>query len=193
MLTLFHAPRSRSSRFIWLLEELGPHYEIEYVTIQRGDGSGAPDPKNPHPHKQVPALIHDETLVTESAAIALYLTDLHPGTGLGPLVGDPGRGAYLTWLAYYAGVLEPVVVAHSRGASDERDLAAYQALDERLKATLEAGPYLLGEAFSAADILYVSLLQFGRNLLPDHKVYDDYLARLNQRPAVTRALQKDAP
>jgi glutathione S-transferase len=192
MLTLFHAPRSRSSRFIWLLEELGPHYEIEYVTIQRGDGSGAPDPKNPHPHKQVPALIHDETLVTESAAIALYLTDLHPGTGLGPLVGDPARGAYLTWLAYYAGVLEPVVVAHSRGASEERDIAAYQALDERLQTTLEAGPYLLGEAFSAADILYVSLLQFGRNLLPDHKVYDDYLARLNERPALARALQKDA-
>ncbi len=88
MLTLFHSPRSRSTRFLWLLEEIGPHYEIEYVTIQRADGSGGPDPKNPHPHKQVPALIHDEALITESAAIALYLTDAHPGAGVGPLVGD---------------------------------------------------------------------------------------------------------
>ncbi len=192
MLTLFHSPRSRSTRFLWLLEEIGPHYEIEYVTIQRADGSGGPDPKNPHPHKQVPALIHDEALITESAAIALYLTDAHPGAGVGPLVGDSLRGPYLTWLAYYAGVLEPVVVAHSRGATDERDVAAYQALDARLKATLEAGPYLLGETFSAADILYVSLLQFGRTLLPDHKVYDDYLARLQARPALARALEKDA-
>ncbi len=65
-------------------------------------------------------------------------------------------------------------------------------MDARLKATLEAGPYLLGETFSAADILYVSLLQFGRTLLPDHKVYDDYLARLQARPALARALEKDA-
>lgn len=59
MLTLIHAPLSRSSRIIWLLEELGAEYEIRYVDIRRWDGSGGPDENNPHPHKQVPALLHD--------------------------------------------------------------------------------------------------------------------------------------
>ncbi len=109
MLTLFHAPQSRSSRISWLLEELDADYEIRYVDIPRMDGSGQPDASNPHPDKKVAALAHDSTLVTESAAICLYLTDLHPQAGLGPAVGHAKRGAYLSWLAYYAGVIEPVV------------------------------------------------------------------------------------
>ena len=59
MLSLFHAPDSRSSRFIWLLEELGVEHEIVYCDIPRRSGRGAPDPRNPHPEKRVPALVHD--------------------------------------------------------------------------------------------------------------------------------------
>ena len=73
MLTLIHAPLSRSSRIIWLLEELGAEYEIRYVDIRRWDGSGGPDENNPHPHKQVPALLHDGTLIWESVAVVQYL------------------------------------------------------------------------------------------------------------------------
>lgn len=194
MLTLFHAPRSRSTRFLWLLEELGAPYEIVRVDIKRGDGSGARDSRNPHPHGQVPALLDDGILVTESAAIALYLTDSHPQAGLGPTIGDRLRGPYLSWLAYYAGVLEPTVTNHWKGrtATDAADKAAYEALDERLRTTLEQqGPWLLGERFSAADILFLSLLQFARQMLPAHGVYDDWLARANARPALARALAKD--
>ena len=68
MLTLIHAPQSRSSRIIWLLEELGAEYDIRYVSIRRWDGSGGPDENNPHPHNQVPALLHNGALVTESTA-----------------------------------------------------------------------------------------------------------------------------
>ncbi len=97
MLTLFHAPQSRSGRIVWLLEELGASCEIEYVGIFRAQsGTGAPDPANPHPDRKVPALLHDGALVTESAAIALYLTDLFPKAGLGAPVGSPERAAYLT-------------------------------------------------------------------------------------------------
>ena len=67
MLTLYHAPQSRSSRFLWLLEEIGEPYTVEYVDIRRADGSGAPDPRNPHPDGKVPALLHDGQLVTEAA------------------------------------------------------------------------------------------------------------------------------
>ncbi len=192
MLTLFHAPRSRSTRFLWLLEELGAPYRIEKVDIFRSmSGTGARDPRNPHPHGQVPALLDDGVLITESAAIALYLTDKFPTAGLGPMISDPHRGPYLSWLAYYAGVLEPAVTNLWKQRQDDQDKAQYQALDERLRTTLEKQPWLLGEQFSAADILFVSLLQFARQMLPPHAVYDDWLARANARPALARALAKD--
>ena len=193
MLTLFHAPRSRSTRFLWLLEELGATYEVKVVDIYRSvSAAGARDPANPHPHGQVPALLDDGVLITESSAIALYLTDKFPQAGLGPSVGDPLRGPYLTWLAYYAGVLEPAVTNLWKQRQDDEDKAIYQALDHRLKTTLEASPWLLGETFSAADILFMSLLQFARQMLPPHAAYDDWLARAATRPALARAMEKDA-
>jgi len=192
MLTLFHAPRSRSTRFIWLLEELGAPYEIREVDVYRAiSNTGARDPNNPHPHGQVPALLDDGVLITESAAIAVYLTDKFPEARLGPAVGDPLRGPYLSWLAYYAGVLEPAVTNLWKQRQDDQDKAQYQAMDDRLRTTLETSPWLLGDTFSAADILFVSLLQFARQMLPPHKAYDAWLARANARPALARALAKD--
>lgn len=193
MLTLFHAPRSRSSRFIWLLEEIAEPYEITYVDIRRGDGSGAPDPRNPHPDKKVPALVHDDELVTESAAIALYLSDTFPAR-VGPGVGEPGRGAFLTWLAFYAGVIEPAITAKWTGReADPAALADYEAMERRLRAALETGPYLLGEHFSAADVLIASLFHYSRELAPKGPAFDAYLARIAARPAFQRAQAKEAP
>lgn len=191
MLTLFHAPKSRSTRMIWLLEELGADYEIRKVDIVRQGGLGARDPANPHPHGQVPALVDDGVLITESSAIALYLTDRFRAQPMGPAVGDPLRGPYLTWLAYYAGVLEPVIGAFFRDAMTEADKAAYATMDAQLAGALERGPWLLGDAFSAADILFISLLQFARQALPPHAVYDRWLERAQARPALARALSKD--
>lgn len=107
MLTLVHAPRSRSSRFVWLLEEIGEPYDIQYVSIRRVDGSGTLDPANPHPHGKVPFLKDGVSTVFEQTAIALYLADKFPDARLGPPIGDSRRGAFLTALAYYSGVLEP--------------------------------------------------------------------------------------
>jgi glutathione S-transferase len=195
MLTLFHAPDSRSTRFIWLLEELGAPYDIEYVDIRRRDGSGAADPRNPHPSKQVPAIVHDGVLVTESAAIACYLTDAFPEAGIGPVVGDPLRGPYLTWLAHYAGVVEPVVTSKFEGAteSDPAKAAAYDQMVERFRGALAKGPYLLGDRFSAADILFASLLGFARQILPPDQAFDDLLSRTTARPAFARAQAKNRP
>src|SRR5262245_48986629 len=122
MLTLYHAPRSRSTRIVWLLEELGADYALKIVDIPRQDGSGAADAANPHPDKKVPALDHDGALITESIAVILYLTDLFPQAKLAPAVGDPQRGEYLTWLAYYAGVIEPVVHFQFLGLGDDPQL-----------------------------------------------------------------------
>src|SRR6185312_3532431 len=113
MITLFHRPKTRSSRFLWLLEELGAPYEIKSVTTRTRDGAGAIDPANPHPHGKVPAIqdSDDGTVVFESPAIVLYLTDKFPKAGIGPTVGDHDRGAYLSWLSYYTGVLEPAFMS----------------------------------------------------------------------------------
>ena len=187
MITLYHAPRSRSSRFVWLLEELETPYELMHVTIRRRDGSGGPDPKNPHPDKKVPALLHDAELVTESAAIVLYLTDLFPAKQLGPLSGERARGAYLTWLAYYAGVMEPAIQLRAAGQPSPE----LEAMDRRIVSALEAAPYLVGGRFSGADVLVASVAQWSRAALPKADVLDDYLARVTSRTAFKRALAKD--
>jgi glutathione S-transferase len=193
MLTLYHSPRSRSSRILWLLEEIGAPYQVEYVTIRRADGSGARDPRNPHPDRKVPALVHDSHLVTESAAICLYLSDVFPHARLGPGPGDPLRGDYLTWLFYYPGVIEPVVIAKAKGATeaDPTEKEAYDAMESRLRGALERGPYLLGDAFSTADILLASVFQWGPQLMPQGEPFGAYLRRLYARPALQRALGKD--
>ncbi len=194
MLTLYHSPQTRSSRIIWLLEELKAPYEIAYVDIARASGSEA-DSKNPHPDKKVPALVHDGALITESAAIVLYLTDLFPEAGLGPRIGDPKRGAYLTWLAYYAGVMEPIVAFQFAGLADNADLVrtfrGRAELDKRLLAALDNGPYLLGNTFSGADILVSSLGFWSRDFLPKTEAMDAYLQRCQSRPALLASMAKD--
>jgi glutathione S-transferase len=195
MITLYHAPHSRSSRIIWLLEELGAPYQIALSTIARMDGTGSFDPANPHPDKKVPALVHDDHLITESVAIILYLTDLFPEAGVGPAVGTPLRGSYLTWLAYYAGVMEPVVNLEFAGlgehAAMQRTFTSRAAVDRRLLAALRAGPYVLGERFSAVDILITSMGQWSRKMLPAEPLVDEYLSRCSARPALARAVAKD--
>jgi glutathione S-transferase len=197
MLRLYHAPRSRSSRILWLLEELGADCEIVYTNIARQDGSGDEDDNNLHPDKKVPALVHDGRLITESSAIVLYLTDLHPQGDIGPAPSDPKRGEYLTWLFYYSGVIEPVVTFEFAGLSDNpaliRTFRGRSEMERRLLDALKHGPYLLGDKFSGADILVASLGAWARTMLPTGKLVDDYLARCNSRPALRASFVKDSP
>jgi len=193
MITLYHAPQSRSSRMIWLLEELAQPYEIRQVSIFRPmSGEGEGDPANPHPDKQVPALVHDGGLIAESAAIVLYLTDAFPAAGLGPAMGDPRRGPYLTWLAWYAAALEPAVGASFNGELDQpMKRRAYDAVIARLDAALSEGPYVMGEQFTGADILVSSAFNWARQAFPESAVFDAYAERCRTRPAALRAAAKD--
>lgn len=198
MITLYHAPRSRSSRFLWLLEELGQPYTIETVSIRRGDGSGERQEsyRQIQPHGKVPSIVHDGVTVFESTAIALYLSDAFPEAKLGPRIGEPTRGPYLTWLAYYTGVFEPSFVCKAIGATPPAGMAGWGPTDEvlaHIKPQLERGPYLLGDAMSTADILYGSAFELfsGSPLLPHDPVFTAYVERLVARPAYARARDKD--
>lgn len=195
MLTLYHGPQSRSSRIVWLLEELGAEYTLRITDISRMDGTGGPDPSNPHPDKKVPALVDDGVVITESIAIVQYLIDKFPAADLGPQIGDPRRGPYLSWLAYYAGVIEPIINFEFAGVADnpalQRTFRDRAALDRRILAALQRSPYVLGEKFSGADIVIASIGQFQRTMLPAGPIIDAYLERCGQRPALARALAKD--
>lgn len=197
MLRLHHAPRSRSSRIVWLLEELGADCEIVYTNIARQDGSGDEDAANPHPDKKVPALVHNGTLITESSAVVLYLTDLFPAAGLGPVPGDPKRGEYLSWLFYYSGVIEPVVTFEFAGLGENpaliRTFRGRAEMDRRIMEALKHGPYMLGDKFSGIDILIASMGQWARQMLPTGKQMDDYLTRCTSRPALRASFAKDSP
>jgi len=197
MITLYHRPKTRSTRFIFLLEELAVPYEIRIVTTRNRDGTGAVDPANPHPHGKVPAISDDGIVVFESPAIALYLTDKYPEKKLGPLVAERGRGAYLSWLSYYTGVLEPAFMSKFMNMEVPRGTAGWVAVEEALPAVigaLTASPYLLGEGFSAADILYgTTFAMFGQSpMLAKSPVIEDYAKRIVSRPAYARAQARDA-
>jgi glutathione S-transferase len=194
LITLYHRPNTRSTRFIFLLEELEAPYEIRLVATRTRDG-GAPDPVNPHPHGKVPAISDEGVVVFESAAIALYLTDKFPKNRIGPLAGERERGPYLSWLAYYAGVLEPAFMSKFQKWDVPRVTAGWVAVEEAMPvviARLTEGPYLTGERFSAADVLYAtSFALFAKSpVLPESPVIQDYVMRVVGRPAYARAMAK---
>lgn len=196
MLTLHHAPRSRSFRMLWLLEELGAPYTVKITPIRRADGSGAPDAGNPHPHGKVPALTDGDETVFETPAITLYLTDKFPQAGLGPRAGEPGRGAYLSWLAWSTGVFEPSLTAKFLNIQHIYGTFGWAPFDDvlaHLTRAVTGRPYLLGETFSAADIVIGGSLQIllGR-IVPETDELKAYLARVTDRPAHARARAKDA-
>jgi glutathione S-transferase len=195
MLKLYHSPQTRSSRMVWLLEEIGAPYEIEYMDI-RAEGGLPESYRAIHYLKKVPALEHDGEIVTESAAICLYLSDAFPDAGLGPRVGEAGRGAYLSWLAYYAGVIEPALMVKAVNATGFSPLSAAwgdpERMIQRLSDTLEHGPYVLGERFTTVDVLVGSTFQWAGRLLPKSPAVEAYKARLMSRPAFQASLKKDA-
>ena len=197
MLTLIHSPMSRSSSVVQLLDELGatPHVTIKPVTIRRlVDGTGEPDPANPHPEGKVPLLIHDGVAIRERNAIMLYLTELFPDAGLGIAPGDPQRGAFLSWLAYFGNVLEPVFIGRFAGIDSPAYHATFRGLPEvtaKLAAALEQEPYLMGARYTAVDLLISGVFAWAPEAIPDVPVIGDWIARCQARPALARVKDAD--
>jgi len=195
MITLFHRANTRSTRFIFLLEELEAPYRIQLVTTRTRDGGGERDPANPHPLGKVPVISDDGVIVFESVAVALYLTDKFPGKRIGYAPDEPGRGPYLSWLAFYSGVFEPAVMSKFMGWEVPRGTAGWAPVEEVMQAViarLSESPYVAGERFSAADVLYATSFALFANspLLPKSPVIEDYVRRVVARPAYARAMAR---
>jgi glutathione S-transferase len=198
MLTLIHSPQSRSSSVIQLLDELGAlaKVEIKEVTIRRlRTGTGEPDPANPHPEGKVPLLIHDGVMIRERNAIMLYLTELFPEAGMGIPAGDSLRGAYLSWLAYYGNVMEPVFVGQFAGIEHPAYHSVFRGVAEvtaALQAALERRPWLAGDRYTAADLLISGVFAWAPEAIPDVAVIRDWIGRCQARPSVARTRDFDA-
>jgi glutathione S-transferase len=197
MLTLFHAPNSRSSAIMTLIDEMGiaEKLTVKIVDIPRQDGSGGRDPANPHPEGKAPALMHDGALITERAAVILQLTTLFPDSGMAPAIGTPDWGRFVTWLAWYQGVFEPVLIFEAAGLEHPWLSATFRTHKEaaaRIRAALEKGPWLLGERYSAADLLVHSPYAWFDNMTPDDPLILDWVERCKSRPARLRTLKADA-
>ena len=153
MITLYHRPKTRSSRFLFLLEELGVPYRIQLVTTRNRDGTGAPDPSNPHPHGKVPAIS--------------------------------------------GSVFEPAIMSKAMKVEVPRGTAGWVAVEEMMPAVLARlgrAPYMLGEQFSAVDVLYGSTFALfaQSSLIPQSPLLEPYVQSILKRPAFARALARDA-
>ncbi|MFV1531389.1 MULTISPECIES: glutathione S-transferase family protein [unclassified Phaeobacter] len=184
MPTLYHCPNSRSSRVIAQLMLIGKLDAVEVVpvSVERFDGTGRRDPRNPHPEGKVPYLVTDEGQgVRESAAIMMYLDELY-SQPLSPKIGAPDRGRYLSWMTYAGGVLDPVLVAAFSGLDHPAINGAYRGLAEvctALETALAEGDFLLGDTLCLADILLASPFQWAPHLMPDSAVIKAWVERVS--------------
>lgn len=198
-LTLYHAAPSRSAIVLWMLEEVGEPYDLHRLDLKAQENR-RPDYLAVNPKGKVPALRHGDALVTETAAICLYLSDAFPGSGLSFAPGDSRRGAFLTWLFFAAGPFEAAVMDRAFKRVEEPPRAAlgygdYDSAMDVAAGAVAAGPYVQGERFTAADVVLGSQLRYGTmfKLVPERPEFTAYLARLAARPALARALAIDAP
>ena len=196
-LTLHYCPQSRSLGSLFLLEELGAPYQLHVMNMTKGE-QREPAYLAVNPMGKVPAITHGQALITEQGAIFIYLADLFAQAGLAPALTDPLRGPYLRWLVFYGSSFEPAVVDRSLQRDPApKQRSPYGSFDDVMgivAAQVAKGPYLLGERFTAADVLWGTALNWTTHfgvvpLLPAFKAYID---RITSRPAYKRAAAKDA-
>jgi glutathione S-transferase len=196
-ITMFHAPQTRSTGTMILLEELGAPYELHLLDMKAG-AQRKPEFLAVNPMGKVPAIKHGEALVTEQPAVFLYLADLFPAAGLAPAIGDPLRGPYLRWMVFYGSSFEPAVVDHAMkrepAPASTSPYGTYESVMDTLSEQLKRGPYLLGERLTAADILWGTALAWttGFKIVPERPEYMAYIARITGRPSYAKVSARDA-
>ncbi len=196
-LVFFHSPNTRAAGVRILLEELGVPYDLHVLNMKAGEQRGAEYLKV-NPMGKVPAVLHGGRLVTEQVALYIYLPDVFPRAGLSPALTDPLRGSFLRWIAYYGSCFEPAVIDHfMKRQPAPPSMCPYGDFDTMLNTLvgqLEKGPYMLGDRFSAADLLWGLSLTWmtGFKLVPELPVVMDYIGRIKARPSYAKVTEADA-
>ena len=195
--TFFHAPQTRSGATRALIEELGVDVDMHVLNLKTGD-TRKPAYVAINPMGKVPAIRHGDALITEQPAVMMYLADLYPEAKLAPPLGDRLRGPYLRWMVFYGSCFEPAVVDKSMkrepAPASSSPYGDFDTMLGTLTDQLDRGEYLLGETFSAADVLYGTALNWMTQfkLVPELPVIRAYIERVTSRPAMQRAAAADA-
>ena len=194
-LTLYYHPYSRAAGTIWALEEVGVPYDLHVVDIMKGEQK-QPDVLSKNAMGKLPTLVDGGLVVTEAAAIALYLADRYAPGRLAPALEDPRRGSYLRWSFFAPSVIEPAVMTKHSGWEVKDSAAGWGTYDAMLAAAEDAiakGPFLLGEQFSMADVVFGGTLRFliGFKQIEPSPSFTTYIERLDARPAAQRAEAKN--
>jgi glutathione S-transferase len=192
MMQLYWAPRSRSFTGLWLMEETGQPYERVLTDISTG-AQKTPAYLAINPMGKVPALRDGDATMAEAAAICAYVAERYPQASLAPPPGDPLRAKYLQWLFFAPSCIEPAMVQVATKIEMNPVAAGWgdvQRVYDVLDAALARGPWILGEKFSAADIVIGTGLNFAVRqfkMVPSRPSFDAYIARCAERPAFQRA------
>ena len=196
---LYYAPQTRATRPRWMLEEIGAPYELVRLQLSKGEHK-QPEYLKIHPHGAVPAYSDGEVTMFESAAICAYLADKFPDKRLAPPVGSAERGPYYQWLVYSMATMEPPVLKvflNTRMLAEEKrspavaeeGRAQWKDVARVVQQAVEGKAFLLGEQFTAADVMVGSILGWSgfMGLLDGFPGLQAYVGRLTSRPAFQRA------
>lgn len=192
-LKFYTTPQSRGRIVRWMLEEVGEPYETVLVDF----ATKSPALLAANPLGKVPTIEHDGQVVTEAAAICLYLADAFPAANLAPRPDE--RASYLRWTLFCSGPLEAAMMDKVLGAEvpkERRQMVGYGSFDEAIETiayAVKQHDYIAGDRFTAADVYVGSAVgwftQFG--LLPKVAPFTAYLERVASRPAAVRAREID--
>lgn len=201
MITLFWCPQTRASRALWMLEELGEPFEVRMIDVRDPENIGDTDFAKASPMGKVPALMdqadNGTVCMADSAAICLYLADRYAPGRLAPPVDDPVRGDFLYWTMFTPGVIEPAMMEKFIGfevSPGSCGWGNYQIMLQTLEKGVGDGPWIMGEQFTAADVLLGSSVFFMKqfDLLEENSALGPYLERCLARPTYQAALARES-
>lgn len=192
MIEFWTNPMSRGQIAHWMLEELGQPYSINWLDWGP-TGNKSPDYLAINPMGKVPAIRHNGVVVTEAAAICLYLADAFPQAKLRPPIEKAGD--YYRYVLFAAGPIEQAVTAKALGWSvpEGRDMMAgfgtFDAAVGALEGMLADRPYVCGDQFTAADVYVGSTVDWGLMFksIPSRPAFEAYAERLRTRKGYQQA------
>jgi glutathione S-transferase len=195
-IVLYHHPFSRASAVVWMLEEVGVPHELRYVDIMAG-AHKAPEIVALNPMGKLPTLTDGDVVVTESAAIGLYLADRYAYGRLAPRVDDPARGTYLRWSLFAPSVIEPGAMAKLSGWAFKEGQAgwgSYEAMLSAMESAVANRDFILGDTFSMADVIFGGTVRYMLTfkMIEPRPALAAYAERLSARPAFVRAEARNA-
>jgi glutathione S-transferase len=194
--TLFHHPFSRASNVVWMLEELGIPYELRFVDFANGEQK-SPEILALNPMGKLPIITDGDAVVTESAAIGLYLADRYSLGNLAPALDDPARSTYLRWSLFAPSVIEPGMLAKASGwqfRPSNAGWGTYESMVAAMESPVTGRSFVLGERFSMADVIFGGTIRYMLRfkLLDPVPSLVSYAERLAARPALQRADARNA-